>query len=160
MSHEKITTNEALLPDKYQRFVNLSTEYNLLRSLNVKGSGNDNEVVYGDFVGIYFTNLSNERKVEVIAKTHEIMEVFDMVLKLELPEEVRVAEPLAFSGKKNSIARLSDSELDTPHAILAFGTNKYTGEEVVTMFTVIDVSPKEAFKEMQGFVRESKKFIN
>lgn len=144
------------LLQKYNDFINRGMEFGLLRGydLNPEKEIDEENIVYGDFAGIYFhENFKERRKVETISKTHTTEELLDMILKVKFPKEFRqwqdIVDSMTLSKKEESSARLSDKALGMPHAIIAFGRDKYTDENVATMFTVVGISPIKAFKEIK-----------
>jgi len=111
---EKEQSPHGNLLGRYIDFINKGMKYGLLcgYDLNPEKEIDDENIVYGDFVGIYFDELKPEgREVVVIPKKHTEKELFDMILKAKLPKELknwhRMVDSMTSPEIEDSTARLS-----------------------------------------------------
>ncbi len=135
-----------------------SMELGLVNNFTTDGPVKDEPTVFRDF--IFISNptpaVVSERSVKAFTTGNSsIIEIYDRILKLTLPDRIKNLKIPTISTLKNT-NKLRVSLSNMPYIVVALGQVSSTNEEVACMFCITGMSPEEAFADVQDAVRNRK----
>ena len=94
------------------------------------------------------------RRVSILSGERKEKDIYEKILNLQLTPQAKKYQPLIESKDGKIRSESMSLAYDIPYGVIAFGKDRETQEEVVTLYVTVDQTPKKVLREMKSKIFE------